>query len=31
MAVVDLSSVVYDGRDGKKINGEVAKWLAEDR
>jgi len=30
MAIVNFSSVVYDGKEGKKINGEVGKWLARD-
>jgi len=30
MAVVDFSSMVYDGREGKKIHGEVGKCLAGD-
>jgi len=30
MAIVDFSRVVYDGREGKKIHGEVGKWLARD-
>jgi len=31
MVVVDFSRMVYDGREGKKIHGEVGKWLARDR
>jgi len=30
MAVVDLSSIVYDGREGKKIHCKVGKWIAGD-
>jgi len=30
MAVIDLSSVVYDGREGKKMHGKVGKWLTGD-
>jgi len=28
--MVDFSSVVYDGREGKKVYGGVGKWLARD-
>jgi len=30
MAVVDFSSVAYDGREDKEIHGGVGKWLTRD-